>query len=455
MAALDPEIPAIQSAQLPVITPDVIDLVKMIDDGQSCNNIFRQLCASSLVANAASLSDLDTDGNRLLLHSMPLPLMRSLLMGTLGPHFYSKDAKRDNWTKYVYNDNHPGAYAAFLYIHHRRGAFLSQRETRQLIAALKKYSAGVKLYDDDYREGIRVFHRADQEALEFTQVIDDELRQIAHWDPADPRRYNSVERPRFATAETDRIGAASTADLNINALISMFESRCTIDESDPNNPDLDVFQLQSPIMVGNSNYMRRSLTNHLIDDHGSGSSTSKVFALTKSCLSHLGFEVKSTAIPLFVAWEDDQIDPAEVLGTVLADSRLPGHGYNVKIPGTRGSRTPTPSPAFDPAREHVFYWKAFLKNNLEQSLDELRNEAVAEKKADLAKKLTSLRRDIDEFRCLFDELKDAKRRLEDARTELRETVEAAEAQVERMQQACADADKVIAEQNEMIRFFED
>ncbi|KAI0531737.1 hypothetical protein GGR58DRAFT_524038 [Xylaria digitata] len=436
--------------------PDVINLIKMIDDGESCNAIYRQLCASSLVANAASPSDVDTIGNRLLFHSMPLPLLRSLLMGTLGPHLYSKDAKRDNWNEYVYDENYPGAYAACLYIHHRKGAFLSQRETRQLIEALKKYSAGVRLYDNDYTEGFRVFPRAEREALEFTQVIDDELRDEAHWDPSDPRRYHYVERPRFAKAATSTIGAASTADLNINALISMFESRCTIDESDPTNPDLDVFQLQSPIMVGNSGNMRRRITSHLIDDHGSGTSTSKVYALTMSCLSHLGLEVKSMVVPLFVTWEDDQIDPAEVLGTVLADSRLPGHGYNVKIPGTRGGRTPTPpNSRLESAMERVFYWKTFLKSNLKRSLDELRDEAVAEKKTDLVEKLANLHRDIDEFRCLFDELQNAKMELEEACAELRETVEAAEAQAEEMRQACAETDKLIADHDEFMRFLDD
>ncbi|KAI8950558.1 hypothetical protein F4801DRAFT_548910 [Xylaria longipes] len=449
---MDPDIPAVRSAQLPVMEPDVVDLIRMIDNGRSCNAIFRQLCNSSLVANAASANDLDTDDNRLLFHSLPLPLLRSLLMGTLGPHFYSRDARRDNWNDYVYDDNYSGAYAAFLHINHRRGAFLSQRETRQLIVALEKYSAGVRLYDHDYRQGYRVFGTAEREALEFTQVIDDELRQVTHWDPRAPNRFNCMERPRFAKSETRRIGTAGAADSSINALVDMFDSRCTIDESDSANPDLDVFQLQSPIMVGNAGYIRARIINHLTDDHGSGAGTSKVYALTMSCLMHLNFDVKSAALPIFLTWEEDQIDPAEVLGTVLANSRLPGHGYNVKMPGTRGGRTP--NPRLEQAKEHVFYWKPFLEKNLEQSLDELRDEAVADVKADVVKGLANARREIDEFKRSLDEARKAETDLETADMEWQEVIEAAKTETEAARKAYSEFAELLKEHEDFMQLLE-
>ncbi|KAH8156395.1 hypothetical protein CIB48_g11853 [Xylaria polymorpha] len=440
---MDPDIPAVQSAQLPMMEPDVVDLVQMIDDNRSCNAIFTKLCNGSLIDNVASADDFDTDDNRLLFHSIPLPLLRSLLMGSLGPHFYSRDAKRDNWNDYVYDDNYSGAYAAFLHIHRRRGAFLSQRETRQLAVALKKYSAGVKLYEEYYKHGFRIFNTANQEALEFTQVVDDELRQVTHWDPHTPDSMNRMERPRFAKTETRRIGTTSTADSSINALIDMFESRCTIDESDSTNPDLDVFQLQSPIMVGNAGYIRARIINHLTDDHGSGAGTAKVYALTMSFLMHLGLEVKSTALPIFLTWEEDQIDPAEVLGTVLTNFRLPGHGYNVKMPGTRGGRTP--NPRLERAKEHVFYWKPFLKNNLEQSLDELRDETVADVKADVVTGLANARREIDQFTQSLDEVREAERDLEKANKEWEEAVEAAKVEMEAAERTFLECNELLEE----------
>ncbi|RWA03103.1 hypothetical protein EKO27_g12003 [Xylaria grammica] len=197
----------------------------------------------------------------------------------------------------------------------------------------------------------------------------------------DERTYSQRFTPRTAKslwkAASGEIGVPSTAAANIDALVDMFEGRCTVDESDPTNPDLDVYQLQSPIMVGNSSYMSQRRLDHLTDGRGSGSSTSKVYGLTMSCLRYLGIEAETTAVPLFVAWQDDQIDPAEVLGTVLADSMLPGHGYNVKPPGTRGNRTPNPEAGREDAKEHVFCRKTFLRSNVELSLAEVAGEELA------------------------------------------------------------------------------
>ncbi|KAI0424494.1 hypothetical protein F5Y09DRAFT_324250 [Xylaria sp. FL1042] len=452
---MDPNIPAIQSAELPVLEPEAVKLVQMIDNGASYNTIFRQLCNSStLVANAASPADIDTKVNRTLLHTMPPPLLRSLLMGTLAPHFCSKDAKRDNWHDYVYNDAYAGAYAACLHIHPRRGGFLSQRETRQLIEALKKYSKGVRLYDDLYRPYRYVlFPRREAEALEFTQIIDDELRQVAHWDPNNPNRIHHLERPRFAKTDTSKIGtAASTANANIEALIRMFESRCTIDKSDQANPDLDVFQLQSPIMVGNAGCINAHIANHLTNDHGSGGATSKVFALTMSYLKHMGLDVKSLAVPISIAWEEDQIDPAEVLGMILGNSRLPGHGYNVKMPGTRGIRVQHLN--LDQAKQHVFYWKTFLKRNVEQSVAETRDEAVAEKKSNRKKKLANACKEIDKFKCLLEEQQVAKMELEKAKSDWQEALKAAQAKEELIQDAHSKIAELGDRYDKLIKFSE-
>ncbi|KAI0965696.1 hypothetical protein F4678DRAFT_485186 [Xylaria arbuscula] len=99
-----------------------------------------------------------------------------------------------------------------------------------------------------------------------------------------------------------------------------------------------------------------------------------------SFLKNLGFELKSLELPILIAWEDDQVGAAEVLVTALANSRLPGLGYNAKAPGTRGGHAPNPN--LELAMEHVFYWKSFLKQNLKMSI-ELRDEAVTDEKRDL------------------------------------------------------------------------
>ncbi|KAI1345850.1 hypothetical protein F5Y01DRAFT_299396 [Xylaria sp. FL0043] len=450
--AMYPNIPALRSPELPVLEDEVVNLVRMIDDNASYDAIFSQLCRShSLVANAGSILDLETRTNRTLFHSMPRPLLRSLLMGTLAPHFYSKDARKANWQEYVYDDAYPGAYAACLHIHGRKGAFLSQRETRQLIEALKKYSTGVKAFEDSYRHGYIVMSRSKMEALEFTQVIDDELRTTAHWDPDDPHRIHNVERPRFAKTETVKIGAgASTANSNIEALIDMFESRCTVDESDQANPDLEVFQLQSPIMVGNTSCINARIINHLTNDYGSGGNTSKVFALTASCLKHMKLKVKSLVIPIFVAWEDEQIDPAEVLGTVLANSRTHRHGYNVKVPGTRGSREPSRNLKL--AKEHVFAWKPFLKKNAEQSVLERREKAVAGRRAELANALANARKEMDEFKAVLEKRRIAKLELEEAQREWEEALAAAKAEDELMRTTISELREIGDRYDALSRF---
>ncbi|KAI0868143.1 hypothetical protein GGS24DRAFT_483241 [Hypoxylon argillaceum] len=445
---MDPKIEAVQGAQLPVMPPDVVDLIHMIDDEKSHDVLFSQLSSSTLVTNAAP-SNVCTNESYVLFHAIPLPLLRSLLMGTLGPHFYSKDAKKDNWAT-LYDDNCAGAYAACLHIQHRKGAFLSQRETRELISALKMYALGVRLYDDHYEQGVRVWLAGDQAALEFTQIIDDELRTTKHWDKTRSDRYNYMERPRFAQSETPKIGSPSTADGNIKSLICMFENRCTIDETDATNPELDVPQLQSPIMVGNSGYMRARLINHLIDDHGTGASTAKVFALTKSCLHHMGLQVESLAIPIVVAWTEPQIDHAEILGTVLANSRLPGHGYNAKVPGTRGTRPQ--STRLDHGKEHLFAWKPFLKENLKRTLQDIRERIVAEDKANLLAKLANIRNHLKEIQVLRRQYKEE---VEEICAKHEEAIEAAEQEIKELKTAYTELSKLKNEHDALIKIIEE
>ncbi|RWA08800.1 hypothetical protein EKO27_g6286, partial [Xylaria grammica] len=195
---MDPVIPAIPSARLPVLGPDVVRLIRMIDNGESYRSIFYHLHATtSLMRNAALPPEVSLEDAFILFHSLSRPLLRSLLMGTLGPHFYSRNAKRHNYDTSLYDDNYAGAYAVSLHVKGRRGAFLSQRETRELIVALNMYADGVSVYDDVFASSSTASGRQ-RDVLEFTQAIDDELRATAIWDPDadDPLRH--VLRPRFA-----------------------------------------------------------------------------------------------------------------------------------------------------------------------------------------------------------------------------------------------------------------
>jgi hypothetical protein len=245
-----------------------------------------------------------------------------------------------------------------------------------------------------------------------------------------------------------RIDEPSTADSNIQALIDIFMTCCAVDdEAEPTNRDLDVWQLQTPLLAGNVGWIHQHVTNHVIDEHGSGSNTAKVHALTVSCLQNTGLNVKTAVVPLFVAWKHDRIDRrevrGEVLGTVSANSCLPAHGHNVKQPGTRDpSRIPNDK-SLERGKKHVLYYTSFFKENAEQSLKKLHDEALADKKAEAARQCDNLRRELECYKSLRDDITRAEAELEVTKDKIAATLQEAEAGMKGTDELLAEVDRLL------------
>ena len=118
-------------------------------------------------------------------------------------------------------------------------------------------------------------------------------------------------------------------------------------------------------MVGNAGRIDKRVSSHFPDRVAKN--TPKTWGLVWSCLKYLGLDVRMTWAPVTIALEKEDINNGEILGTVLAGSMLPGRGYNVKAPGTRGV-TEIQSGHMKAAPDHVFSWGSWFVDNLRRSM---------------------------------------------------------------------------------------
>ncbi|RYP58458.1 hypothetical protein DL769_008949 [Monosporascus sp. CRB-8-3] len=423
---MDPAIAPVKSAELPVMPRNVVELVKMVDDGKSFDEMFEKLMNSSMAEDVEFGDDEVAMGRlRNLFHTLSRPMLRSVLMKHLGPDLYNADRLKENHENVCSCEHSAGSYVAFIYVPGCWDRFLTAKETRRLVGDLRRYAREVDIFDScvDERGYSQLVVVQDREDLVFAQEVDDEVRNTVHWDPANPR----FERPRFGGVPSTRPGVQKDMSVRIRHLIGMFLKRCRVrsgnpvrdggdnsmevseDGGDDEDDDEDgVYQRQSPLMVGNAGVLRNRVVSHYPDT--SMDATEKVWALTLSCLRKRGMEVYVKVVPLCLAMEEDEIDAAEILGTILADSFLPGDGFNVKQPGTRGRSDRTSDLGFRDAEAHIYY-KGWLRDNLAGSIKYHRSlrEGRAEKD-----------KVIDQYNEKLEERRRARKRLLEAREKLKE-----------------------------------
>lgn len=399
------------SAEMPIIPDDVVDLVKMVDEGRSMNRIFNRLMSSSLAEGIETKHDLQGDDMRVLFHTLSRPLLRSMLLKTVGMDLYDKDIAEDNWS-HVYAVKGGGAYVATIHVRRRLGQFLCPREIREFIRMLERYARAVDAYDDCVVNDYLVKPGPLGDDLTFSQKVDDEMRSASekHFKEYDPR----YARPRFGGLPPRLVETPRDMSKNIRHLIAMFEKRCAGREEDE-----EVFQWQAPMMVGNAANLRNRTSVHYHDS--SMSSTSKVWALTISCLRMMGVLARVQVAPLFCAWTLDQMDLGEVLGTILGGTLLPGDGFNVKQPGTRGGGPEIREDGLEEAKTEVFYWRGWFQENLRHSIADVHRpgQVLAGLRAYVAT--------LEQYKARADELRERIQRAEEEReTAMREAIQNAE-----------------------------
>ncbi|OTB08557.1 hypothetical protein M426DRAFT_19214 [Hypoxylon sp. CI-4A] len=328
---MDTRVQPVQSAELPVMPDTMAKLVKMIDAGDPYNLIYETITKSDLVDAIENKSFLDRNLLWELFHSMSRPLLRSVLMKTLGPDLYDRDfTSKQNW-EHIYGPDGPGAYVVFLCIRERDGKFLNVKELKELIEQIGIYADAVDISEKNGRDGV---YRSNSE---FADEEEATLRRAMEIDNVDRSKVKHLRlyKPRFASSSNHNKSA------NIRDLVTMLEKRILP------NVDEDVWQMQSPLLVGNAGNIASRAIDHIPKSSNSTlPSSAHVWRLLISCLRVMGIKFDTQYAPLFRAWAGaDQVNGAEVLGTILAGSLISVDGCNVKQPGTRtgsdGAKTPT------------------------------------------------------------------------------------------------------------------
>lgn len=408
------------SGALPVMTDSIRDLVFMIDEGKSMDEIYNAVCESHMAQSVADPNGwIGGQRLRVLFHTLSRELLRSLLMKTLGPDLWKEGPENENW-KRVFPSSGAGCYVCFIYIHGRRGKFLSSNEIRQVISELEIYERVVNAYQEHHEGPDALFDQSfteeQKEEYDRAMEIDDVLRLEERWDLDNPE-YNLFV-PRFMGSPT-RSGAKRSG--NISALIDMLKRRCEY-TTDPNT-----HHRQSPLLVGNSNNVARRVQSHLIPS--SFSNSPKVWGLLLSCMKVLGFECRTGYATLFRTWKDEaQINQAEVLGTILAGSMISEDGLNVKEPGTRIDSGPWTPNNYGDARDLVCANTPWFRENLRQSAASIPPTKLDELREEMAKNDDILKGGAVALREKKTELDAAKARYEEAKA----TAEANRAEGEKM-----------------------
>ncbi|KAI0381258.1 hypothetical protein F5Y04DRAFT_289132 [Hypomontagnella monticulosa] len=163
---------------------------------------------------------------------------------------------------------------------------------------------------------------------------------------------------------------------NVLDFAEMLERRCL--------PEMDqeTYQMQSPLMVGNSGNINRRTADHLPGQ--SLHNTPKLWGLLLSCLKVMNLKYEVIAVPLFRAWKNGkQVNDAEILGTILAGSLLNMDGCNAKHPGTRPIFGRTDDFGYENSKDHVFAGRPWFIENLrhscrERETDERRIQEITE-----------------------------------------------------------------------------
>ncbi|RYP51612.1 hypothetical protein DL768_003119 [Monosporascus sp. mg162] len=222
---MDPATVLVQSAELPTMPRDAVELVKMMDDGKSFDKMFKKLVNSSM-ARGIQFEDDEAamDSLRNLFHTLSRPMLRSVLMKYPGPDLYNADRLKENHENVYGCENASGSYVAFMCVPGRRGRFLTAKETRRLVRDLTRHARAVDIFDGcvDERGYSQSVVGQDRDDLVFAQEVDDKMRNTVHWNPANPR----FERLWFGWVPLTRLAVQKDMSGRIPRLIGMFLKHC-------------------------------------------------------------------------------------------------------------------------------------------------------------------------------------------------------------------------------------
>ncbi|XDG03789.1 hypothetical protein ABKA04_003404 [Annulohypoxylon sp. FPYF3050] len=174
--------PPVASASTPLISPLQAKLVRQLDQGESYKEIYstvvemgEELRGDPWVAVEKSIDTLENDRENmlLLLHSIPRPVLRSIVMRMVAHDFHDRGSSN---RKYLYEKEGPGAYIVTLSIMNREGRTWSAAENVEIVRLLRQYALAIDLCENfgpgSGQSGIVILTNDEFDALETAKKID-------------------------------------------------------------------------------------------------------------------------------------------------------------------------------------------------------------------------------------------------------------------------------------------
>ncbi|KAI1086797.1 hypothetical protein F5B19DRAFT_111529 [Rostrohypoxylon terebratum] len=327
----------VASASYPLMTPLQTKLVAQIDEGLSYKEMMptiREMAEAigggGVIPVAKIASSFRDEGQRMssLLHSIPRPLLRSIVTRTV-----SRDWGTAVKPEMLYSRDGPGAYLGTLSVAGRGGLTWSADECENLVSMIRRYADAVDvMWEARDAYGGSQLTQDQRDAIDFAARIDSARDPPAESDVDSGGGTDTEMETQIWQAPRELRFSSSGANKSQMArlLADMLDRR----QAGVVGDDRKVFPPQSVCMVGNAGDIERRLHDHKLKNSLRGSANA--WGLMVHCLSFMGLEPREVLIPVLKAWEPEHINLAEVLLTVLAGSMVTDGGLNVKQPGTRG-----------------------------------------------------------------------------------------------------------------------
>ncbi|RYP56175.1 hypothetical protein DL769_009959 [Monosporascus sp. CRB-8-3] len=420
-------------AELPVHNPLGDRLVEMLDQGESLAAIFPVVKAMAGQfaeqdrIRCSKTKDAFEDGSRserellALFHTINRKTLRSLVLGFLAVDLHREGAK--NWEN-VYAPNGSGTYVIAVSIKDRDGMFLNRWENKELAVRVDRYARACAVWakiKDSYGQQSQV-EPQEADLLRQAMEIDNELlvKKNQEWSQGDRFKEPKCWSGRGGTA-------------NAEALVQMLARRRD------RAFDAGVFQAQSPVYVGCAHQVKKRMLAH-DPDLGSLAGSSSMLKLSLACIRSMSLRPLVTSIPLVMVWEEDQIPLAEILVTVLAQSLISLHGFNIVQPGTNAGIDERITDHYRSAMEHVWLERPWFRENLEKSIADLSGGKVYE---EAVESIGTDRLSADGLRGAAREIAALEDEVRSVNADLQEGLEATEQRNEELERYNALMDEVL------------
>lgn len=276
-----------------------------------------------------------------LLHTIPKTLLQSVIQNTFGYDFNKTFIQKEKPD--VYEASGSGVYVVGQSIRGRQGKWLNATEILILCETqIPRYIAAYEQWK---------IHDGDRTKMTGQQKAEDTwLRQV---DSAFGSRVkNLADRPRFVQSDErcDRLRQYAKS----------LKRRC-------NRADKLNYHVQAPMQVGCGNDIADRMSAHL-PKHGLQSS-SYIWGLTLCLIKTMNKIPEVVVQPLALTFSNDQLQVAEVLGTLLAGSLVMQDGCNVMGPGTQSGTVEEEKLIM--SKKQVCVTKQFFTTNVKETLAEI------------------------------------------------------------------------------------